>query len=110
MTQPSNLHETQATQDALALAFEDGRRAGLATAALAVSLIAFVSLLGAEKALLAIALGVIARRGAGPGAAGRKLATAAVVVASLFLITIALTLIFFWNELVGLVNHLMQLS
>lgn len=110
MTQPDVRHQSPATHDPLARAFEDGRRAGLAAAALAVSVIAFLSLLGAEKALLAIALGVLARRGAPSGSAGRRLATIAIGVAGVFLVTIAFTLIVFWDELVGLVNHLRQLS
>jgi hypothetical protein len=103
-------HESTVAKDQLVQAFEDGRRAGLATAALALSVVAFFSLLGAEKALLAIALGVLARRGSQPGSAGRRLATMAIGVGTVFLITIAFVLIAFWNELVGLVNYLRQLS
>jgi hypothetical protein len=110
MTQPVSPNELSSAQNPLAQAFEDGRRAGLATAALAVSLIAFLSLLGAEKALLAIALGFLARRGSRVGLASRKLATIAIGIATVFLVTVAITLIVFWNELVGLVHYLMQLS
>jgi hypothetical protein len=110
MAQPGIPREPLAAPDPLTRAFEDGRRAGLATAALAVSVVAFLSLLGAEKALLAIALGLLARRGAPPGSAGRKLATVAIGVATVFLVTIAFVLVMFWDELVGLVNYLRQLS
>jgi hypothetical protein len=110
MAQPGTSYEPLAAQDPVVRAFEDGRRAGLATAALAVSVIAFLSLLGAEKAMLAIALGLFARRGARPGSAGRTLATIAIALGTVFLVTVAIVLIVFWNELVGLVNHLMQLS
>lgn len=110
MGQPGNTHEPATAQDSIARAFEDGRRAGLATGAMAVSVIAFLSLLGAEKALLAIALGVLARRGARPGSTGRRLATTAIAIATVFLVSIALTLFLFWDELVGLIRHLQQLS
>ncbi|CAN5510575.1 hypothetical protein BH10PLA2_BH10PLA2_03150 [soil metagenome] len=93
-----------------AQAFEAGRRAGLATAALALSLAAFFSLLGAEKALRAIGLAVLARRGSRPGSATRRLATWAMGIAVVFLISIALVLICFWKELTELVNYLRQLS
>lgn len=110
MTQANNQSGQLVVDAQLAQAFAAGRRAGLATAALAVSLIAFLSLLGAEKALLAIALGVLARRGAQPGSAGRRLATVAIGIATVFLITITFVLIVFWKQLVDLVHHLMQLS
>jgi hypothetical protein len=110
MVHPGISREPSAAQDPLARAFEDGRRAGLAAAAAAVSVIAFVSLLGAEKALLAIALGLLAWRGSAPGSAARRLAAAAVGVAAAFLVSIAVVLIVFWDELVGLVHHLQQLS
>ena len=110
MTQPRDTVERSATEESLAQAFEAGRRAGLATAAVALSLIAFVSLLGAEKALLAIVLAVLARRGARPGSAARRLAAVAIGVAAVFLVSITFVLIRFWNELGDLVNHLRQLS
>jgi hypothetical protein len=110
MTQPRELPEPSVTEDPLAQAFEAGRRAGLATAAMALSLVAFFSLLGAEKALLAIALGLLARRGSQPGSAGRRLATVAIGVATVFLVSIAFILILFWKELEDIVNYLRQLS
>ena len=110
MTQPLNSSEPAATENGHAQVFEDGRRAGLATAALALSLVSFLSLLGAEKALLAIALGIMARRGSQPGSGGRRLATVAIGIATVFLVSIAFVLIVFWKELVDIVNHLRQLS
>jgi hypothetical protein len=110
MAQTSVSPEPSVAEVHLAQAFDAGRRAGLATAALAMSLVAFLSLLGAEKALLAIALGLLARRGSQPGSAGYRLATVAIGIASVFLVSITFVLIVFWKELVGLVNYLMQLS
>lgn len=110
MAQPGISREPLTVQDPLARAFEDGRRAGLATAAVAASAVAFLSLLGAEKALLAIALALLARRGAAPGSAARRLAAVAIGVATVFLVSIAVILAVFWDELVGLVHHLQKLS
>jgi hypothetical protein len=110
MTHPLVTPDQTAKDAQIAEAFDAGRRAGLATAALALSVVAYVSLLGAEKALLAIALGVIARRGSRPGSAGRKLATIAMGIAAVFLVSIVFVLIMFWDHLVELVNHLKQLS
>ena len=110
MTQPCVQPDPSVTDAQLNEAFDAGRRAGLAMAALALSLVAFFSLLGAEKALLAIALGLFARRGSRPGSAGRRLATIAIGVATVFLVSIAFILIMFWNDLVGLVHYLRQLS
>jgi hypothetical protein len=91
-------------------AFEAGRRAGLATAAFALSLTAFLSLLGAEKAILAIGLALLARRGSPVGSGARRLANWATGIAVVFLVTIAFVLVFFWKELAGLIEHLRQLS
>jgi hypothetical protein len=110
MAQSPGRREPSVSEDQFAQAFDAGRRAGLATAAMALSLVAFFSLLGAEKALLAIALAVLARRGSQPGSAGRRLATVAIGVATVFLVSIAFILIMFWDELVGLVLYLRQLS
>lgn len=110
MTQPLYPPEPSGIEIANAQAFADGRRAGLATAALALSLVSFFSLLGAEKALLAIALGVLARRGSHPGSAGRRLATVAIGIATVFLVSIACVLILFWEELVDVVNYFRHLS
>src|SRR5687768_2999709 len=105
MVQPLVPQNVSAVQDPVAQAFAAGRRAGLATAAMALSLVAFLSLLGAEKALLAIALGLLARRGSQPGSAGHRLATVAICVATVFLVSITFILIVFWDDLVGLVNY-----
>jgi len=110
MTQPRVPPEPLVAEAQLAQAFDAGRRAGLATAAMALSLVSFLSLLGAEKAFLAIALAIIARRGSQPGSAGRRLATIAIGVATVFLVSIAFILIVFWKEFGDFVNYFRQLS
>ena len=53
----------QAELTDVALAREDGRRQGLAIAALALALVSFLNLLGGEKSVLAIVLAVSAMSG-----------------------------------------------
>jgi hypothetical protein len=90
--------------------FSAGRRHGLAIAALVISLISFVSLLGAEKAVTSIVLGVLAFRGATPGSLPSRLGKSAVVLGSLFMVTAATVLFVFWNDVVEFVHLLEKLS
>jgi hypothetical protein len=91
-------------------AFLQGRRHGLAVAALLLSLVSFVSLLGAEKAITAIALAAAAIKGAEAGSLPRKLGAAAIIMSSLFLVTVAVVLIVFWDKVIEFVQLLEQLS
>src|SRR5687768_1481588 len=91
-------------------AFDAGRRAGFGVAALILSFVTFVSLLGAEKAILAIVLGVLAQRGAQPGSQARRFGRAAVGIGVLFLLTVAVVLIVFWDKIGELVAALEKLS
>lgn len=94
----------------VAEAFDAGRRAGLAVAAFTLALVSFLSLLGAEKALLAIVLGVIALRGSNLGVTTRRLAGAAIGIAGVFLATIAFVVIAFWDKIRELIAALEKLS
>jgi|HubBroStandDraft_1064217.scaffolds.fasta_scaffold237430_2 hypothetical protein len=58
-----------ATPTELSIAYDDGRRAGLALGALALAVVAFVNLLSIEKSILAAVLAIIAMRGSRGGAA-----------------------------------------
>jgi hypothetical protein len=92
-----------------AQALAQGRREGLATAALAMGLLAFVNLLGLEKGLLTLVLGWLALRGPIPAPARRK-ATIAIALALLQLATVALVLAVFHDKLVELLRLLHQLG
>jgi hypothetical protein len=94
----------------IAEAFDAGRRAGFAVSAVALGLVSFLSLLGAEKALLAIVLGVLAARGAPPGSSARRLGVAGVCLGALFLLTLAVVLVVFGDKLLELVELLKKLS
>ena len=93
-----------------AKAFADGRRVGLATAALAVGVVSFLSLLGAEKAVLAVVLGALAIRGAGVGTSARRRGVAAIVLGGLFVVTLAVFLVLFADQFAQLVQSLHKLS
>jgi len=87
---------------------ERGRREGYALAALVLSLVSFINLLGAEKSLLAIVLAVFALRGGTPGVA--KNARIAIGIAALQLVTIAIILLLFRDKFGELIQLLRQLG
>jgi hypothetical protein len=91
-------------------AYDAGRRVGFAVSALAMSLVAFLSLLGAEKAILAIVLGAVAVRGGRPGTLARRLGIAAMAISVVFLATAAVVLALFWGRFVEVIKALQQLS
>lgn len=86
-----------------------GRAEGLATGALAIALLAFVNLLGAEKGLLALVLGLVALRGAGAGTARRR-ARIAICLGALQLVTVALVVLLFREEIGQLLALLAKLG
>ncbi len=91
-------------------AFRAGRRVGLGIAALALSLVAFLTLLGAEKAILAIILGALAIRGSGPHTQARRLGSAGIMIGCLFLLALIGGLIVFWEQVREFVQMLNRLS
>jgi hypothetical protein len=102
--------ESEQRQDPVAAAFDAGRRIGFGVSALALSLVAFLSLLGTEKAILAIVLGVLALRGGAGGTLAKRLGIFAISIASLFIATVGVVLVVFWDKVVELVHALEALS
>jgi hypothetical protein len=100
---------TQTPHAGLAEARDEGRRQGLAIAALALGLISFLNLLGAEKSILAIVLAAIAMSGSGSGAVRRR-SLAAIGLALLYLLTVAVVLVLFREELGQLIQLLQKLG
>ena len=96
--------------DNTAEAYDAGRRVGFGVSALAIGLVSFLSLLGAEKAILAIALGTLAVRGSDPNPLSRRLGNAAIVLGVVFLLTVGVVLAVFWDQAVEFVRLLQQLS
>jgi hypothetical protein len=86
-----------------------GRREGLATAALAAGCVAFVNLLGAEKALLAVTLAGLALGGL-PSGPARVRALVAIGLGAVHLATLVAVLILFHDKLAHLLRLLKDLG
>jgi hypothetical protein len=107
MSEPSRT----ADYDPESSAYDEGRRVGLATAALALSLVAFLNLLGLEKSILAAILAVLALRKAKPSALSvRGRATAALILAAIHFTIAVVALVVFREELLELIELLRQLG
>lgn len=100
------VNDIDATVQNLAQARDEGRRQGLAIAALALGFISFVNLFGAEKSLLAILLAAIAMTGSSSPVVRRR-SLAALGLAALYLVTIVVVLLLYQNEF-GQLARLMQ--
>lgn len=90
-------------------AFSRGRAEGFAIGALAIGVLSFIQLLGAEKALLAIVLGVLALREA-PAVRSRTHSRIAIGLGVLYVLITAATLILFRDQLAELVRLLQTLG
>lgn len=91
-------------------AFEQGKRTGLAIAALATAAVAFISLLGLEKAILAVVLAVLAARGTPRGSRSHRLALLALGIAVLYALTFVIVMVLFRDRIGELVRLLQQMS
>ncbi|NKB98080.1 MAG: hypothetical protein GKR90_06230 [Pseudomonadales bacterium] len=92
-------------------AFAAGRVAGLAVAALTISIVAFVQLLGAEKAIVGLVLGTLAYRGASDASPqGRRLAIAAIAVSLVYLLVMITVVLFAGEDLLDALKALDQAS
>ncbi len=100
----------QIQRDELTGAFCAGRRVGFGISAVALSLVGFLSLLGAEKAILAIVLGSLAIRGSHRGALARRFGITAICLAAVFLVTMAVVLVVCRGQLLEFLQMLHKLS
>lgn len=91
-------------------AYQRGRRMGLATGALALSVVAFVNLLGLEKSILAGVLALLAVRGAAPAADVIRRGRVALVIAVIHILTIGFLLFAFHDKLLQLLHLLQKLG
>jgi len=91
------------------VARRQGRQEGLATAALAAGCVAFVNLLGAEKALLAVTLAGLALGGL-PAGSARSRALAALGLSAVYLATLITVLIVYHDKLTHLLGLLKDLG
>jgi hypothetical protein len=74
------------------------------------SLVAFISLLGVEKALLGLTLAVLAWRGGRPGISARQWAGWAIVVSCIYVATMGIILVVFHDKLLKALQLLHQLG
>lgn len=100
---------TQAAPVDVAHARDNGRREGLAIAALALSLVSYLNLLGAEKSILAIVLAVMAMSHSSSKTAQRQ-SLIAISLALVHIVTIAVVLVLFQDELGVFIQTLNKLS
>jgi len=91
-------------------AYLEGRRAGLATAALALSVVAFLNLLGIEKSLLAVCLAILALRGMGPSEGAARYGRAALIIAIIHVVTFFAVIAAFHDKLIDLIHQLQKLG
>ncbi len=87
-------------------AFQEGRRIGLATAALALGVVSFLNLLGLEKSILAIVLALLAMQGAEPVTAAFRRGRTALMVSAVHVLTIVVVLVLFHDKLLQLLHKL----
>jgi hypothetical protein len=90
--------------------FLEGRRTGLAIGALAASAVAFISLLGIEKAILALVLAVLAMRGSAPSTPARRLAWVSLGVVLLYILTFVVVVALLHERLAELIRMLQQMG
>ena len=107
---PETKAESHLFDETAKAAYRQGRQQGLAVAALTMSLVAFVSLLGLEKAILAGIMGVVALRGAPLGSSARKLGVTAVVIVCVYIATFGVLLVLFHEKFAQLFRLLQQLG
>ena len=71
---------------------------------------AFISLLGIEKAVLALALAVLGMRGAANGSSARRLAIAAMIIACVYAATYIVVVALYHDKISALIRMLQQLG
>ncbi len=101
---------TMPQTDPLDAAFQRGRCMGLATGALALSVVAFVNLLGMEKSILAGVLALLALRGAVPAAGFIRRGRIALAIAAIHILTVVVVLVVLHDKLLQLLHLLQKLG
>lgn len=82
----------------------EGRREGLAIAAVAIAAVAFLNLLGIEKAILAAVLGFMALRDSPADSKSRRIAKIALIIAAIYACTYVVVMIAFRETLAELIR------
>ena len=106
MSNMANMSSTEETRSA----YRRGWKVGLATSALALSLLSFLNLFGIEKSLLAMLLGYFALKGGDLPLNVKRRGMFAMIIAGLHVVTVVVVLILFREELTELIHLLQQLG
>ena len=97
-------------QDQIVRAYNAGRRVGFGISALVLSIVAYLSMLGFEKAILAIVLGVLAIKSAENNTIAKRLGIISICLGILFIITAIVVLIIFRDKVAEFITLLKQIS
>jgi len=97
-------------QDQIVRAYNVGRRVGFGISALVLSIVAYLSMLGFEKAILAIVLGVLAIKSAENNTIAKRLGIISICLGILFIITAIVVLIIFRDKVAEFITLLKQIS
>jgi hypothetical protein len=90
--------------------YQQGVRAGLATAALALGAVSFVNLLGLEKSVLTVVLALLALRGTIAPPRAQRRARAAILLAAAQMLIFAVLISVFHERLAHLIQALEKLG
>ncbi|HEY1899299.1 MAG TPA: hypothetical protein VGG49_05865 [Steroidobacteraceae bacterium] len=104
------MSDQAAGTDRVQAAFQEGRGVGLATGALALSVVAFLNLLGLEKSILAAVLAILALQSVAASRAVIRRGQAALVLAGVHFITVVTVIAVFHDKLLQLVHLLQKLG
>lgn len=96
--------------EAIHAAHKDGYRLGLATAALALSAVAFINMLGIEKSVLAAVLAALAMQGARPLDQLLRRGKAALLISAVYAATTVTVLAVYHHQLSELIHLLQKLG
>ena len=101
---------TQTTQtETPEAAYQRGRRVGLAAAALALAVIAYVNLLGIEKSLLAVVLAAVALKGVSLSRIVQTRTRIALALAALHAIAVVVIVVMYGDKLALLTRQMIEL-
>lgn len=96
-------------QDLLVEAYNTGRRVGFGISAMVLSIVTYLSMLGFEKAILAIVLGALAMQ-AGQRTLARRLGIVSITLGSIFIVSAIIFLAVFWEKFMEIITLLKELS
>jgi|GEM_PF-1774079 len=100
----------EGAQERIVEAYNTGRRVGFGISALTLSMVAYLSLLGLEKAILAFVLGALALRGMKQGTLARRLGVITIIISIIYFITFFVVIFLFWDKVKEFITLLRQVS